>query len=89
MIFNEGQMIDASFVLAPKQRNTREENEKIKKERVKNYGMISHKRKIIKATSKNCLQVILRNVDFVEVNNTKGLLECNVFSTKSRHISFA
>ena len=41
-------MIDASFVLAPKQRNTREENEKIKKERVKNYGMISHKRKIIK-----------------------------------------
>ena len=82
-------MIDASFVLAPKQRNTREENEKIKKERVKNYGMISHKRKIIKATFKNCLQVILRNVDFVEVNNTKGLLECNVFSTKSRHISFA
>ena len=47
-------MIDASFVLAPKQRNTREENEKIKKDRVKNYGMISHKRKIIKATSKNC-----------------------------------
>ena len=31
LIFNEGQMIDASFVLAPKQRNTREENEKIKK----------------------------------------------------------
>ena len=31
MIFNEGQMIDASFVLAPKQRNSREENEKIKK----------------------------------------------------------
>ena len=30
LIFNEGQMIDASFVLAPKQRNTREENEKIK-----------------------------------------------------------
>ena len=31
LIFNEGQMIDASFVLAPKQRNSREENEKIKK----------------------------------------------------------
>ncbi len=31
LIFNKGQMIDASFVLAPKQRNTREENEKIKK----------------------------------------------------------
>lgn len=80
-------MIDASFVLAPKQRNTREENEKIKKERVKNYGKISHKRKIIKATSKNCLQVILRNVDFVEVNNTKGLLECNVFPTTMQCIS--
>ena len=48
LIFNEGQMIDASFVIAPKQRNSREENEKIKKEKVKNYGMISHKRKIIK-----------------------------------------
>lgn len=31
LIFNEGQIIDASFVLAPKQRNSREENEKIKK----------------------------------------------------------
>lgn len=29
-IFNEGQMIDASFVVAPRQRNTREENKKIK-----------------------------------------------------------
>lgn len=27
---NEGQMIDASFIIAPRQRNTREENEKIK-----------------------------------------------------------
>jgi len=31
LIFNEGQMIDASFTVAPRQRNTREENEKIKK----------------------------------------------------------
>lgn len=30
MIFNEGQIVDASFVPAPRQRNTREENEKIK-----------------------------------------------------------
>lgn len=30
LIFNEGQMIDASFTVAPRQRNTREENEKIK-----------------------------------------------------------
>lgn len=30
LILNEGQMIDASFTVAPKQRNTREENEKIK-----------------------------------------------------------
>lgn len=30
MIFNQGQMIDASFTIAPRQRNTREENLKIK-----------------------------------------------------------
>ncbi|MBM2817219.1 MAG: Mobile element protein [Ignavibacteria bacterium] len=30
LIFNEGQMIDASFTIAPRQRNTREENGKIK-----------------------------------------------------------
>lgn len=30
LIFNEGQMVDASFTVAPRQRNTREENKKIK-----------------------------------------------------------
>jgi len=30
LIFNEGQLVDASFTIAPRQRNTREENEKIK-----------------------------------------------------------
>ena len=30
LIINEGQMIDASFTIAPRQRNTREENTKIK-----------------------------------------------------------
>lgn len=30
LIFNEGQLIDASFTVAPRQRNTREENAKIK-----------------------------------------------------------
>jgi IS5 family transposase len=30
LLFNEGQMIDASFTVAPRQRNTREENKKIK-----------------------------------------------------------
>lgn len=30
LIFNEGQIIDASFVLAPKQHNSRDENKKIK-----------------------------------------------------------
>ena len=30
LIFNEGQLVDASFTVAPKQRNTREENKKIK-----------------------------------------------------------
>ena len=33
LILNEGQMIDASFTIAPRQRNTREENAKIKKRR--------------------------------------------------------
>jgi len=31
LIFNEGRLIDASFTIAPRQRNTREENDKIKK----------------------------------------------------------
>ncbi len=31
LIFNEGQLVDASFTIAPRQRNTRKENEKIKK----------------------------------------------------------
>ncbi len=31
LLFNEGKLIDASFTIAPRQRNTREENEKIKK----------------------------------------------------------
>lgn len=30
LIFNEGQLVDASFTIAPRQRNTREENGKIK-----------------------------------------------------------
>jgi transposase, IS5 family len=30
LIMNEGKMIDASFTVAPRQRNTREENKKIK-----------------------------------------------------------
>ena len=30
LIFNEGKLIDASFTVAPRQRNTREENQKIK-----------------------------------------------------------
>lgn len=31
LIFNEGKLVDASFTIAPRQRNTPEENEKIKK----------------------------------------------------------
>lgn len=31
LILNEGKMVDASFTVAPKQRNTKEENDKIKK----------------------------------------------------------
>ena len=42
--FNEGRIIDASFVIAPRQRNTRDENEQIKQERVISCGMTSHKK---------------------------------------------
>ena len=31
LIFNEGKLVDASFAIAPRQRNTREENQEIKK----------------------------------------------------------
>ena len=31
LIFNEGKLVDASYTIAPRQRNTREENDKIKK----------------------------------------------------------
>lgn len=31
LIVNEGKIIDASFVVSPRQRNTREENKRIKK----------------------------------------------------------
>jgi len=31
IILNEGKMIDANFTIAPRQRNTKEENDKIKK----------------------------------------------------------
>ncbi|MFT5822887.1 MAG: IS5 family transposase [Crocinitomix sp.] len=31
MILNEGKMVDASFTIAPRQRNTKDENAKIKK----------------------------------------------------------
>jgi hypothetical protein len=37
LIFNEGQLIDASFTITPRQSNTREENEKTKKVRVLIY----------------------------------------------------
>jgi len=41
LILNEGQMIDASFTVAPRQRNTREENEKIKNGEGDAYGKTS------------------------------------------------
>lgn len=40
-IFNEGQIVDASFVLAPRQHNTREENKKIKAGEGASFGMTS------------------------------------------------
>ena len=48
MIFNEGQMIDASFTIAPRQRNTREENQQIKMARTKTCGMTNPIRKTIR-----------------------------------------
>lgn len=46
--FNEGKIIDASFVEAPKQRNTREENERKSPAMAKTYGMTSHTRSAIR-----------------------------------------
>ncbi len=48
LIFNEGQLIDASFTVAPRQRNTREENEKIKNGEVDDCGMTNHTRSVTK-----------------------------------------
>jgi len=47
LILNEGRMIDASFTLAPKQRNTREENEKTKVKAM-NCGMTTNIKNLIK-----------------------------------------
>ena len=41
LIFNEGQLVDASFAIAPRQRNTREENTKIKNGEGNYCGMIT------------------------------------------------
>lgn len=43
--FNEGRIIDASFVVAPRQRNTREENKAIKEGRGASCGMTSPTRR--------------------------------------------
>jgi len=45
---NEGKIVDASFVEVPKQRNKKEENEKIKAEKVRICGMINPKRNVKK-----------------------------------------
>ena len=46
LIFNEGQLVDASFTIAPRQRNTREENKKMEREMI--YGMTNPTKKNIK-----------------------------------------
>lgn len=45
MIFNEGQIIDASFTIAPRQRNTREENQQIKDGQGKDLWNDNHHKK--------------------------------------------
>ena len=40
LIFNEGRMIDASFVSVPRQRNTPDENKRIKAGRAKGCGSL-------------------------------------------------
>ena len=40
LIFNEGKIVDASFTIAPKQRNTKDENKLIKEGKAMNCGMI-------------------------------------------------
>jgi len=58
LIFNEGQLVDASFTVAPRQRNTREENRKIKTGKGEdlwqdNPNKRSHKDKDSRWTEKN------------------------------------
>lgn len=48
LIVNEGKIIDANFVVSPRQRNTREENKTIKKAREIVYGTTIHTRSVIK-----------------------------------------
>ena len=48
LIFSAGQLVNASFTIAPRQRNTKEENEKIKTEKVMICATMSHTKNVIK-----------------------------------------
>ena len=50
LIFNEGQIIDASFMEIPRQRNTRDENKMIKDESGDIFGTIALTKKVIKTS---------------------------------------
>jgi hypothetical protein len=43
---NEGKMIDASFTIAPRQRNTHDENKTIKENKGVNFGIINQTKRI-------------------------------------------
>jgi hypothetical protein len=59
LIFNEGQMIDASFTVASLQRNIREENKSIKNGEGNNYGMTS----LTKRNTKTLMLVGQRTIE--------------------------
>jgi len=59
LIFSEGKLIDASFTIAPRQRNTQEENEKIKREKV----MVCGKTNLPKNSTKILMHVGQRKME--------------------------
>lgn len=91
LIFNEGKIIDASFVEVPRQRNTREENEKIKNGEVphdweKNQNKLSQKDLDARWTKKNNVSYYGYK-DHVKVDAKSKLIETYQVTDASVHDS--
>lgn len=93
LIFNEGQLIDASFTLAPRQRNTRQENAKIKSGEGKdlwddNPHKKSHKDIDARWTEKNG-ETFYGYKDHVKVDRKSKFIDNYVVTDASVHDSQA